>query len=215
MQRFILSKKNQITVISGILIILAFVAKMGFQNTEVFNISLIIASILGVLPIVLQAIGALKVKVVSIDVLVTIAVAGAFFIQNYEESAIVTFLFLFGAWLEARTLNQTRSAIKELTDMAPEVALKQIENGEFEEVDIWDVDEGDTLLVKTGAKVPVDGTVLSGEGHINEASITGEAVPVSKTKDSEVFAGTILENGTLQILADRVGKILLVKLLNW
>lgn len=206
MQRFILSKKNQITVISGILIILAFVAKMGFQNTEVFNISLIIASILGVLPIVLQAIGALKVKVVSIDVLVTIAVAGAFFIQNYEESAIVTFLFLFGAWLEARTLNQTRSAIKELTDMAPEVALKQIENGEFEEVDIWDVDEGDTLLVKTGAKVPVDGTVLSGEGHINEASITGEAVPVSKTKDSEVFAGTILENGTLQILADRVGE---------
>lgn len=206
MQRFILSKKNQITVISGILIILAFVAKIGFQNTEVFNISLIIASILGVLPIALQAIGALKVKVVSIDVLVTIAVAGAFFIQNYEESAIVTFLFLFGAWLEARTLNQTRSAIKELTDMAPEVALKQIENGEFEEVDIWDVDEGDTLLVKTGAKVPVDGTVLSGEGHINEASITGEAVPVSKTKDSEVFAGTILENGTLQILADRVGE---------
>src|SRR5699024_11051507 len=87
-----------------------------------------------------------------------------------------------------------------------EVALKQNENGEFEEVDIWDVDEGDTLLVKTGAKVPVDGTVLSGEGHINEASITGEAVPVSRTKDSEVFAGTILENGTLQITADRVGE---------
>src|SRR5699024_829742 len=80
------------------------------------------------------------------------------------------------------------------------------ENGEFEEVDIWDVGEGDTLLVKTGAKVPVDGTVLSGEGHINEASITGEAVPVSKTTDSEVFAGTILENGTLQITADRVGE---------
>src|SRR5699024_2770213 len=206
MQRFILSKKNQITVISGILIILAFVAKMGFQNTEIFNISLIIASILGVLPIALQAIGALKVKVVSIDVLVTIAVAGAFFIQNYEESAIVTFLFLFGAWLEARTLNQTRSAIKELTDMAPEDALKQNENGEFDEVDIWVVDEGDTLLVKTGAKIAVDGTVLSDEGHINEASITGEAVPVSKTKDSEVFAGTILENGTLQITADRVGE---------
>ncbi|HIZ71800.1 MAG TPA: heavy metal translocating P-type ATPase [Candidatus Atopostipes pullistercoris] len=206
MQRFILSKKNQITFISGVLIVLGFIAHFGFQNVGLFNAAFILASILGVMPIAIQAISALKVKVVSIDLLVTIAVIGAFFIQNYEESAIVTFLFLFGAWLEARTLNQTRSAIKELTDMAPEVALKQIENGEFEEVDIWDVDEGDTLLVKTGAKVPVDGTVLSGEGHINEASITGEAVPVSKTKDSEVFAGTILENGTLQILADRVGE---------
>ena len=69
-----------------------------------------------------------------------------------------------------------------------------------------DVDEGDILLVKTGAKVPVDGAVLMGEGHINEASITGEAVPVNTLADAEVFAGTILENGTIQIRADRVGE---------
>lgn len=206
MQKFILSQKNQITFISGVLILLGFIAHFAFGNEELFNTAFILASLLGVLPIVLQAISALKVKVVSIDLLVTIAVVGAFFIQNYEESAIVTFLFLFGAWLEARTLDQTRSAIKELTDMAPEVALKQTADGSFEEVDIWDVDEGDLLLVKTGAKVPVDGTVLMGEGHINEASITGEAVPVSKIKNSEVFAGTILENGTLQITADRIGE---------
>ncbi|MBK5247685.1 MAG: heavy metal translocating P-type ATPase, partial [Peptostreptococcaceae bacterium] len=122
------------------------------------------------------------------------------------ESAIVTFLFLFGAFLEQRTLNKTRSAIKELTEIAPESALKQMENGEFEEVEVDEVDVGDILLVKTGAKVPVDGIVLSGEGHINEASITGESVPVGKRKDSGVYAGTILENGTLQIIADRVGE---------
>ncbi|UVD89125.1 heavy metal translocating P-type ATPase [Staphylococcus epidermidis] len=172
----------------------------------IFNWSLIIASILGVAPIAIQAYQALKVKVVSIDVLVTIAVIGAVLIQNYEESAIVTFLFLFGSYLEQRTLNKTRSAIKELTELAPESALKQMENGEFEEVDVNDVDEGDILLVKTGAKVPVDGTVLTGEGHINEASITGESLPVSKKVDSEVFAGSILENGTIQIRADRVGE---------
>src|SRR5690625_4525707 len=153
-----------------------------------------------------QAYQALKVKVVSIDVLVTIAVVGAVLIRNYEESAIVTFLFLFGAYLEQRTLNKTRSAIKELTELAPESAFKQMENGEFEEVDVDDVDEGDILLVKTGAKVPVDGKVLTGEGHMNEASITGESVPVSKANGSEVFAGTILENGTIQIQADRVGE---------
>lgn len=206
MQRFILSKKNQITLISAILIVVAFISHFGLGNIDISIWSLIIASLLGVAPIVIQAYQALKVKVVSIDVLVTIAVLGAFIIKNYEESAIVTFLFLFGAYLEQRTLNQTRSAIKELTEMAPESALKQMENGEFEEVEVDEVDVGDILLVKTGAKVPVDGTVITGEGHINEASITGESVPVGKTKDSKVYAGTILENGTLQIVADRVGE---------
>ncbi|HFI0518184.1 TPA: heavy metal translocating P-type ATPase [Streptococcus suis] len=206
MQKLILGRKNHITIVSAILIIIAYVSKLGFQNESIGIWSLIIASILGVIPIAIQAYQALRVKVVSIDVLVIIAVIGAFLIRNYEESAIVTFLFLFGAYLEQRTLNKTRSAIKELTEMAPEVALKQLKNGEFEEVAIEEVDVGDILLVKTGAKIPVDGTVLTGEGYINEASITGEAVSVSKKKDSGVYAGTILENGTLQITADRVGE---------
>lgn len=206
MQRYILSQKKMITLLSGIFIAIGFFSHFVLNNVMLFNVTFIIASILGVLPIAIQAYQALKVKVVSIDVLVTIAVVGAFLIQNFEESAIVTFLFLFGSYLEQRTLNQTRSAIKELTNMAPESALLLTDSGEFEMVDVDEVDEGDTLLVKTGAKIPVDGTVLSGEGHINEASITGEAVPVTKQLDSEVFAGTILENGTLQIRADKVGE---------
>ncbi|KYD25179.1 heavy metal translocating P-type ATPase [Parageobacillus toebii] len=206
MQRFILSKKNFITLLSGILIVIAFISKLSFGNVDVFHWALIFASVLGVAPIAIQAYQALKVKVVSIDVLVTIAVTGAFLIKNFEESAIVTFLFLFGAFLEQRTLNKTRSAIKELTEIAPQRALKLMENGKFEEVEIDEVDVGDILLVKTGARVPVDGTVLTGEGYINEASITGESVPVSKKKDAQVYAGTILENGTIQIVADRVGE---------
>ena len=206
MQRTILKNKNLITLLSGILISLAFITKWTTSNMVIFEILLIIASIIGALPIAIQAISALMVKVVSIDLLVTIAVLGAFIIRNFEESAIVTFLFLFGAYLEQRTLNKTRSAIKELTEMAPESALKQMEDGEFEEVEVDDVDVGDVLLVKTGAKVPVDGTVLIGEGSINEASITGESIPVSKEKGSNVYAGTILDNGTIQIVADRVGE---------
>ncbi|MDD2361868.1 MAG: heavy metal translocating P-type ATPase [Oscillospiraceae bacterium] len=206
MQIFILKNKNKITLINGILIAIGFLSKWIIGNEKVFAWSLIIASILGVMPIAIQAYQALRVKVISVDVLVTLAVAGAFIIKNYEEAAIVTFLFLFGAYLEQRTLNKTRSAIKELTEMAPESALKQMENREFEEVDVDEVDVGDILLVKTGAKVPVDGTVLSGEGSINEASITGESLPVEKEKDSDVYAGTILDNGTIQIVADRVGE---------
>lgn len=206
MQRKILKNKNAITLISGILISLAFFIHFVFHQILVSEILLIIASIIGVVPIAIQAYQALMVKVVSIDLLVTIAVSGAFIIRNFEESAIVTFLFLFGAYLEQRTLNKTRSAIKELTEMAPDSAWKQVDNGEFEEVDVEDVDIGDILLVKTGAKIPVDGTVIIGEGSINEASITGESIPVSKEKGSKVFAGTILDNGTIQIVADRVGE---------
>ena len=206
MQRLILQNKNRITIASAGLIILAFTSKFAFNNDQIFEVALMIASVIGTIPIAIQAYQALRVRVVSIDVLVSIAVIGAFLIKNYEESAIVTFLFLFGAYLEQRTLNKTRSAIKELTEMAPESAWKQMENGEFVEVEVEDVDVGDILLVKTGAKVPVDGTVLTGEGHVNEASITGEPVPSGKEPQAKVFAGTILVNGTLQVVADRVGE---------
>lgn len=206
MQRIILKSKNRILVMSGILIALGFAGEFLFHNEMLAMAGLGAASILGVLPIAIQAYQALKVKVVSIDVLVTIAVLGAFAIKNLEESAIVTFLFLFGAYLEQRTLNKTRSAIKELTEMAPESALKRQPDGSFLEVDVDEVDVEDVLLVKTGAKVPVDGRVLSGEGYVSEASITGESLPVEKQQGAKVFAGTILENGTLQIVADRVGE---------
>src|SRR5690606_32213840 len=146
-----------------------------FESLLVFECALIVASIIGVLLIIFQAIRALRVIVVSFDVLVIIAVLGAFVIKNYEVLAFVTFLSLFGAFLEERTLNKTRSAIKELTQMAPETALKQMGNGTFQEVNIDEVMVGDVLLVKTGAKIPVDGVVLTGEGFINEASITGES----------------------------------------
>ena len=206
MQKFILSQKNRIALVSFILIITAFTSELIFKSEIIAVWSLFAASVLGLSPIAIQAYQALRVKVVSIDVLVTIAVVGAFFLQNFEESAIVTFLFLFGAFLEQRTLNKTRSAIKELIDMAPESALKLMQHGNFEEVSIEEVDIGDILMVKTGAKIPVDGRVASGEGSINEASITGESLPVSKEKGSNVFAGTIMDNGTIQIVAERIGE---------
>ncbi len=206
MQRLILRHKNEISFVSLFLIISAFLSHYLFKNEIITEIGLIIASIIGIVPIAIQAYQSLRVKVVSIDVLVTIAVIGAFLIKNFEESAIVTFLFLFGSFLEQSTLNKTRSAIKELTEMAPEVAYKLMADNEFHEVEIDDVDINDILLVKTGAKVPVDGMVISGNGYINEASITGESDPVKKEINSYVYAGTILENGTIEIIAEKVGE---------
>ncbi|EGO7502849.1 heavy metal translocating P-type ATPase [Enterococcus faecalis] len=206
MQQYILRHKNQIAVVSGLLIVIGFLGHLVLHSEWLFNGAFIIASIIGVAPIAIQAYQAMKVKVISIDMLVTIAVLGAFLIRNFEESAIVTFLFLLGSYLEQRTLNQTRSAIKELTEMTPETALKEMEDGTFEEVDIDEVEEGDLLLVKTGAKIPVDGTVFEGQGHVNEANITGESFPVKKVVDDEVFAGTILDNGTMKIVANKIGE---------
>lgn len=206
MQRFVFKNKNNITFLSGILIIFGILNHFLLGLNNLTEVLFIVASIIGFLPIAVQAYASLKVKVVSIDVLVTIAIAGAFVIKNYEESAIVSFLFLFGGYLEQRTLNKTRSAIKSLSEIAPDTAFKLMEDGEFIEVDIDDVDIGDTLMVKTGGKIPVDGSVISGSGYVNEASITGESDYIEKERDSEVFAGTILENGTLTIRANKVGE---------
>lgn len=205
MQKWLMKNRNRLTAITGILIVLAFAAKWLFKSETAESGLLLAASLIGGFPIAASAWQALKVKVISIDLLVTLAILGAFVIQEFEESAIVAFLFLFGAYLEQRTLAKTRSAIKELVEMVPETALRQTADGDFEEVDLDDLDEGDILLVKTGGKIPVDGEVVSGSGTANEASITGESMPLGKKPGDPVYAGTILENGTIRIKAEKVG----------
>lgn len=205
MQKWLMKNRNRLTAITGILIVLAFAAKWLFKSETAESGLLLAASLIGGFPIAASAWQALKVKVISIDLLVTLAILGAFVIQEFEESAIVAFLFLFGAYLEQRTLAKTRSAIKKLVEMVPETALRQTADGDFEEVDLDDLDEGDILLVKTGGKIPVDGEVVSGSGTANEASITGESMPLGKKPGDPIYAGTILENGTIRIKAEKVG----------
>lgn len=206
MQKYILTHKKELTIINGSLLLLALLDRFFLTQGKIAPLALILSGVAGVLPITVQALQSLKVRVVSIDVLVTIAVLGAFFVQSYEEAAVVTFLFLAGHYLEQATLSKTRKAIKSLTEMAPEVSLKKNQAGQFEEVLIDEVNKGDIVLVKTGGKVPVDGKVLTGSGYVNEASITGEPKTANKQVGSAVYAGTILENGTLQLQAERVGE---------
>ncbi|EKB54286.1 heavy metal translocating P-type ATPase [Falseniella ignava] len=209
MQKFIqwtLRHKTQIMVTQLFFIVIGFGSRFTINSMKLFNFSLVIASIIGILPILFQAYSALKVKVVSIDVLVSIAALAAFFIQNFEEAAIVTFLFLFGSWLEAKTLDYTRSSIKELTEMAPDTAWVKQADGSFEEIDVDFVEVDDIIQVKTGGRVPVDGTIIEGAGYLNEASITGESIPVNKAIDDEVYSGSLLENGTVYLRADRVAE---------
>ena len=206
MHNWLLHNRNRLTAVTGALILASLVARLGTGGGETEGRLLLVASLVGGLPILVQAVQALRVRVVSIDLLVTIAILGAFAIGEFEESAVVAFLFLFGALLEQRTLAKTRSAIRGLVDMVPEVALRRNEDGGFEEVPVDEVEQGDALLVRTGGRVPVDGEVTFGGGSANEASITGEPLPVAKGVGDKVFAGTILENGTVQLRAERVGE---------
>jgi Cd2+/Zn2+-exporting ATPase len=205
-QRFIQQHQTHITLASAILIALGFFAKFVLHSTIVYDWSFILASIIAAVPIMIHAYQALRVKVISIELLVSIAVIGAFIIGEYNESAIVTFLFLFGSYLEQRTLSKTRESIKSLTEMAPATAILVNEDGSQEEVDIDDVDEGDHVLVKTGASVPVDGKIVSGSGYLDEAVITGESKPVAKHQGDDVFSGSILGNGTVTVEATKVGE---------
>lgn len=206
MQSFILRHKPQLTIISGVLIAAGLVARFAFHSQPAYAAAFIIASIIGVLPILIQAVQALRVRVMSIDVLVSIAVFGAFLIGSWDESAIVTFLFLVGGQIERYTLNQTRSAISALTDMAPQSAAVCRADGTFETVPVDDVHVGDIVKVTTGDRIPVDGTVMSGTGLVNESAITGEPIPVDKAAGSSASAGTLLDDGMLTIRADMVGE---------
>ncbi|MCL2114484.1 MAG: heavy metal translocating P-type ATPase [Streptococcaceae bacterium] len=200
-QRFIQKNSTKMMWSSSSLIALAFIGR-GLQVEGLYLFGMILASVLGAVPVLIHAVQALRARVISIDLLVLIAVIGAFAIGEFDESAIVTFLFTFGSFLEKWTLSKTRSSIKNLTQMAPTTAT--LASGES--IDIDEVKIGEKLLVKTGAQIPVDASVINGLGYVNEASITGESRSVKKNSGDKVFAGTMLENGSLYILAEKIGE---------
>ncbi|WP_431860843.1 heavy metal translocating P-type ATPase [Micrococcus terreus] len=154
--------------------------------------------------ILLQAARALTARVIGIDLLVSVAALGAVVIGNFWESAAVTFLFAVGHALESATLTKTRSALAELVAVAPDTAVV-LRDGAQVHVPAGQVQVGETVLVKNGAKVPVDGIVLDGTGALDEASITGESIPVEKSAQDQVFAGTVSRGGFLQVTATGIG----------
>ena len=196
---------------AGLLIVLAMIFSR-IANLEVFGkVCYIIAFILSGVPILVRAVQALRFKTVSIELLVSIASIGACVIGEFNESAIVTFLFQFGSFLEQKTMKKTRSAIKALTEMAPSTAWKITNSGEDgtfepEEIEADEVEIGDILLVKAGNQVASDGIVTNGEGYAVEASITGEPLAKHKQVGDVVYAGTILDSGTVQMQATKVGE---------
>ena len=198
-------QKGQRVLSSGLLIIIAVVMKYLQIGLGISDALMIAAALVAGLPIAINAIQALRYKILGIDALVTLAVVGAIFIQEYWEAAIVTFLFMLGNYLESIALEKTRSAIKALLELAPDMA-RVIRNGEEIELSPNEVKLGDLVIVRPGEKIPVDGVVTEGNSYVNQAAITGESMPVNKEKGDSVYSGTIIESGYLKVVADKVGE---------
>lgn len=123
----------------------------------------------------------------------------------FEAAAVITTLVLLGQVLELKARGQTSGALRALLELAPPVALRIGADGAEQEVPLDDVRRGDRLLVRPGAKVPVDGTVASGASHIDESMISGEPLPVSKAVGDRVTGGTVNQTGSFTMVAEQVG----------
>jgi len=145
-----------------------------------------------------------KLKKITAGIMVVLALIGTTYVGEYLAGAIVSFMMIFGEFLEDVTLDKTRNAVRALIKLVPDVAWKKID-GEYKEVPLKKIKVGDMLLVKPGERIAVDGVIVSGQAAINEASITGESMPVDKTVNDKVYVGTINENGVLEIVAEKIG----------
>lgn len=130
--------------------------------------------------------------------LMTVAVAGAVLIGEWREAAIVVILFAISEVLERFSLDKARHSIRSLMDIAPDQAIIR-QNGEIQTIPVEDVEIGDIQIVKPGTKIAMDGRIIKGFSSINQASITGESVPVEKHPGNNAYAGTLNEEGYLEI----------------
>jgi len=123
----------------------------------------------------------------------------------FEAAAVIVTLILLGQVLELRARSQTGAAIKSLLGMAPKTAIVIHEDGTETEINLEDVKPGDRLRVRPGEKVPIDGEIVEGLSSIDESMITGEPIPVEKSKGDKVIGATINGTGSLIIIAEKVG----------
>jgi Cd2+/Zn2+-exporting ATPase len=192
-------------IISGISLVTAFLLEK-FGGPIAGYLSLyVVAMVLGGWDNFKKAGRGLRRFNFNMSVLMSVAVIGAFAIGQYEEGASVAFLFAISEMLEAWTVDRARRSIRELMDIAPAVASVRRGDSEYE-IPAEDILVGDIIIVRPGEKIAMDGVIIKGESAINQAAITGEALPVERGPGAEVFAGTLNTHGSLEIEVTKLVK---------
>ena len=189
--------KARLTIFCGLAVAAAFALELIVPAWHSWLF--VVAMLVGLVPIARRAFqGAINGSPFSIETLMTVAAVGAVFINAAEEAAIVVLLFLVGELLEGIATGRARASIKALADLVPRRAQRETD-GRISEVDAAELAVGDVVLVRPGDRIPADGVVLSGEGAVDEAPVTGESVPRHKGPEDQVFAGTVNQDGALRI----------------
>jgi len=198
--------KKIVLAISVILATISWLSlTFGLLPVETSTLIGMTAAGFGVIFIGHSAYGALREGVFGIDVLATFAVIASIYVGEYIAALVVVLMLGGGEILEDYTSNRASIAIEKLIEESPKTATV-IRDGKEVEVSISDVNIRETVIVKPGGKIPVDGLVRSGKASVNQASITGESMPVEKVSGENVYGGTIIELGSLDIEVTAIGE---------
>lgn len=191
-------------VLSGALLIAAgyFLGGNGYPIPADLSLLLAVAVLGG--PIILGAVRGLLNKEFNVDELVSLAIIAAVFIGDYLEAAVVALIMTLGALLEEYAAQKSRSAINALVRLSPEKAVV-IRDGAEVSIPVEEIQPGDTVLIRSGEKVPVDGKVTRGHATFNESSLTGESLPVEKAVGDMVFAGSVSYAGMVVVQTLKTG----------
>ena len=202
----IANRPIQIIVASAILFVLGHVFEFLSFDTTIITATYMLGAVIAGYEIAILAYKSLvKKHTIGPAMLMCIACVASFIIGHPEEGAAVTFLYYIAEFLEDYSEFRARRSIKSLVEIAPDTARVKV--GDAEEIkNVDEVDIGEIVIVKPGDKVPLDGEIISGSSSINQASITGESVPVLKGVGDEVFSGTVNEDGYLEVKVTTAAK---------
>ena len=148
---------------------------------------------------------AIKEKHFDTDLLMVMAALGAAFLGEFAEGALLLFLFSLGHALEERALDRARAAVRALADLAPKTALVR-RDGKEQELPVESLQLEDVVIVRPGVRIPVDGVILIGNSGVDQASVTGESLPVDKVPGDQVFASAVNGEGALEVKVTRLAK---------
>src|SRR4051812_31825736 len=194
------------TLIGVVFVVNAYIVDWLFeQGSTIANASAMIGAIILGLPIVLIAIKDLRIGRLSINELVAIAVLAAFASGEYKTAGVVAFFMLLGEIIETRTAEGARASIESLIKLTPTKARRIKKDGIEEEIAASELGVGDIIRIRPGDNVAADGVIINGQGSFNQATITGESLPVDKKSGDDVFAGTQNLTGVLEIKVSRAG----------